>query len=82
MTSGLCRASCSLRVPLGAAPGFRDAGNNKGYGTLYAVGAYGYSWSSTGLGAYAHHLNFRYSWLLPQYSYHRAYGLQLRCLQK
>ncbi len=62
------------------APGYRHRDN----GALYAVGSAGYIWSSaipTGSGN-AHGLDFGYSWLDPQYSSSRAYGLQLRCLQE
>ena len=64
------------------APGFRDAGNNKGCGTLYAVGENGYSWSSTIAGSNARFLSFRYGGLNPQLNSTRAYGLPLRCLQE
>ena len=82
MTSGLCRASCSLRVPLGAAPGYRDAGYYKGFGALRDVGDYGYSWSSTVSGSIVRFLDFNPTWLTPQNSNYRAYGFQLRCLQE
>ncbi len=65
-------------------PGFRDAGNNNGYGTLLCVGHYGFSWSSaipTGSGG-AHSLNFNFGGIGPQGSYGRAYGFPLRCLQE
>ena len=71
-------------MQIAPAPGFRDAGSTKGYGVLWNVGNNGYSWSSTiptGSG-YAHLLDFDYSWLNPQSSNYRAYGLQLRCLQE
>ena len=55
-------------MPSGPAPGFRDAGNNKGYGTWYRVGGGGYSWSSTGSGAYARFLYFNYGFLARQAS--------------
>ena len=82
VTSGLCRASCSLRVPLGAAPGYRDAGYYKGFGALRDVGDYGYSWSSTVSGSIVRFLDFNPTWLTPQNSNYRAYGFQLRCLQE
>ncbi len=66
------------------APGFRDAGNNRGYGTLYYVGSAGYFWSSSipaGSGN-AHFLDFYYYGVYPQGHNSRAYGLQLRCLQE
>ncbi len=62
-------------------PGFRDAGNNKGYGKLYYIGNGGHSWMSTITGTSAHYLSFGYSWLGPQGNYYRATGLPLRCLQ-
>ncbi len=64
------------------APGFRDAGYFNGYGTLYGVGYAGYIWSSSIAGTIAHNLGFYYSWLNPQSSSDRAYGLPLRCLQE
>ncbi|MDE6499326.1 MAG: hypothetical protein K2K83_01295 [Rikenella sp.] len=64
------------------APGFRDAGNNNGYGTLYRVGYSGYSWSSAVTGADAHFLNFNFTEVYPNDYNSRAYGLQLRCLQE
>ena len=69
-----------LECPATPAPGYR----HRDHGTLYAVGADGYSWSSTiptGSG-YAHYLSFSYSWLDPQSSNYRAYGFPLRCLQE
>ncbi len=69
----------SLPSPeVGAAPGYR----HRDYGTLYAVGNSGYSWSSSIAGTNAHNLGFYYSWLNPQDSSGRANGLQLRCLQE
>ncbi len=64
-------------------PGFRDSGYNKGYGTLYAVGRYGYFWSSTipsGSGN-ALYLHFYYEGIRQQSHCVRAYGFPLRCLQ-
>ncbi len=64
------------------APGFRDAGNNKRYGTWYRVGYGGYSWSSTGAGAYARFLYFNYGFLARQTNKTPGgRGFQLRCLQ-
>ena len=60
------------------APGFRDYGS----GTLYYVGRNGYSWSSTVTDSHGYFLDFNYDWIYPNYSTHRAYGLQLRCLQE
>ena len=78
-----CRANSSFRVPSGTpAPGFRDAGNNKGYGTLYSVGSNGYGWTSTIVSTSAHFLNFSNIWLRPEDHGNRAYGLPLRCLQE
>ena len=84
VTSGLCRASCSLRVPLGAAPGFRDSGGRgtDAAGKLYNVGSGGYIWSSTITGSYARFLHFYYNGVGPQGNDTRAYGFPLRCLQK
>ncbi len=64
------------------APGWRDAGNNHGFGTLYAVGNTGHSWSSSIAGSHAYYSLFLSEWFNPHYSYYRAYGLQLRCLQE
>lgn len=63
---------------------FIPAGGYRGrYGsTLYAVGNDGCSWSSSIAGTDAHNLGFGYSWLYPQGSNYRAYGLQVRCLKE
>ena len=63
---------------------FIPAGGYRAYSdiTLYDVGKYGYSWSSSIAGTNAHYLLFGYSWLSPQYGGHRAGGLQLRCLRE
>ena len=64
------------------APGFRDAGNNKRYGTWYRVGGGGYSWSTTGARAYARFLYFNYGFLARQTNKTPGgRGFQLRCLQ-
>ena len=61
------------------APGFRHAY----YGTVYAVGYYGYCWaSSISAGTYAFHLGFHFGGVVPNYSSYNADGLQLRCLQE
>ena len=70
-----------LRVPSNT-PGFRDAGNNKGYGALREVGSAGYSWSSTVSGSNVRFLGFYYYGVNPQDYNHRAHGLPLRCLQE
>ncbi len=72
------RGQCKLPP----APGFRDAGNNSGYGALREVGHYGYSWSLSTTGANASYLVFHTGGVYPQYSTHRAYGFPLRCLQE
>ncbi len=72
----------SNKRPLGAAPGFRDAMGNRGYGRLWYVGYGGYSWSSFVSGGSVLFLDFNSTWLLPQGSNSRAYGFQLRCLQE
>ena len=64
------------------APGFRDAGSTKGYGTLFGVGDYGFSWSSFASGDDACRLNFYGGGVYPQNNGCRAYGFQLRCLQE
>ena len=64
------------------APGFRDAESNRGAGALHSVGINGFSWSSTASGGNAHDLNFSPTWLTPQNSHYRAFGLPLRCLQE
>ena len=72
------------KYPVGAAPGYRDAGHNNGYGALRYVGNGGYSWSSTipSKSTYAYFLYFNTSWLLPQNSHYRGNGFPLRCLQE
>ncbi len=60
------------------APGVRGYGS----GLLWDVGNYGYSWSSSVAGTHAHYLGFGPTWLGPQNSSNRGYGLQLRCLQE
>ncbi|MDE6500213.1 MAG: hypothetical protein K2K83_05870 [Rikenella sp.] len=77
-----CRFTClTVFYP---APGFRDSGYYGGYGTLYAVSSYGYSWSSTipTGNTSAHSLNFSYGRIYPNNSNYRSYGFQLRCLQE
>ncbi len=69
------------------APGFRDAGNNNGYGKLWSVGTYGFGWSSsipvaTQVAHRAYFLYFSCDWIRPDDSYGRAGGLLLRCLQE
>ncbi len=68
-----------------APPGFRDSGYRNategGSGTLYSVGTYGCSWSSSIAGANARSLDFSYGGIGPQGSSYRAYGFPLRCLQ-
>ncbi len=65
-----------------APPGYREAGNNKGYGALREIGLSGFNWASTVRGPNAHYLGFSYIWIDPQTSNYRAYGFQLRCLQE
>ena len=75
---------CGWSAPAAPAPGFRDSGYNKGHGTLYAVGRYGYFWSSTipsGSGN-ALYLHFYYEGIRQQSHCVRAYGFPLRCLQE
>ena len=66
------------------APGFRDVYSDRGYGRLREVGYAGYIWSSSvpSGSSTAHYLTFHYGGIDPQYSYYRAYGRQLRCLQE
>ncbi len=64
------------------APGYRDSGNNRGYGALREVGGHGYSWAAAVAGTNARYLYFRTGGLFPQASTDRAYGLPLRCLQE
>jgi hypothetical protein len=68
--------------PAAPAPGFRDSGNNKGYGTWYSVGNYGFSWSSFASGSGAPFLHFTSAGLSPQSGGNRGHGLPLRCLQE
>ncbi|MDE6499156.1 MAG: hypothetical protein K2K83_00425 [Rikenella sp.] len=51
---------------------------------MYYIGYSGYSWSSTipSGSTNAHHLDFYYGGINPNYTHSRAYGLQLRCLQE
>ena len=49
---------------------------------LWAVGYYGYSWSSSIAGSEAHFLSFGYNGVYPQGNDNRARGIQLRCLQE
>ncbi|MDE6500288.1 MAG: hypothetical protein K2K83_06250, partial [Rikenella sp.] len=63
-----------LFIPAG---GFMD----KGSGTLYYVGYYGFSWASSFTGTGAYRLYFNSGAVNPNDYGHRAYGLQLRCLQ-
>ncbi len=60
------------------APGLRGYEHGK----VRYVGNYGYSWSSTVSGSNVRFLDFGPTWLMPQNSYYRAYGFQLRCLQE
>ena len=60
------------------APGYR----HPSYGTLYSVGVYGFSWSSTASGSNAHNLGFSYGGVGPQSYSNRAYGFPLRCIQE
>ncbi len=64
-----------LFIPAG---GYRDHND----GSLFAVGHYGYSWSSSIAGTDAHYLVFDAGGLSPQNSGRRASGLQLRCLRE
>ncbi len=67
-----------LECPAAPAPGSRTDGS----GMLWSVGNGGYSWSSTESGTHARYLGFGTGGVNPQASTHRAYGLQLRCLQE
>ncbi|MDE6499146.1 MAG: hypothetical protein K2K83_00370 [Rikenella sp.] len=62
------------------APGYRRAH----YGTLYGVGTYGLSWSSSVPAGSnnALYLEFCGSWINPNRLDNRAHGFQLRCLQE
>ena len=64
------------------APGFRDAGNNKGYGALREVGVSGFSWSATITDSNAHFLHLLFAGVYPQSNVYRAHAFQLRCLQE
>ncbi len=70
------------KIPVNPAPGFRDAGNNNGYGKLWSVGTYGFGWSSAEADTNARFLYFSCDWIRPDDSYGRAGGLPLRCLQE
>ena len=62
-----------------APPGFREASR----GTLIAVGNSGYSWSLTQAGTEAYYMRFAHNGITAiNYNNHRAFGLQLRCLQE
>ena len=78
---GLCREKPNLRVPSNT-PGFRDAGNNKGYGALREVGVSGFSWSATITDSNAHFLHLLFAGVYPQSNVYRAHAFQLRCLQE
>ncbi|WP_294591361.1 hypothetical protein [uncultured Rikenella sp.] len=60
------------------APGYRD----RGEGTLWSVGSYGYSQSSWTNGHNGVWLEFRPTLLDPSFTFSRAYGLPLRCLSE
>ncbi|WP_294598768.1 hypothetical protein [uncultured Rikenella sp.] len=60
------------------APGLRDATA----GILFSVGNNGYNWSSTIHTTYGTFLDFRTTFLQPNYASNRAHGLQLRCLSE
>ena len=64
------------------APGCRDAGNNKGFGAVRGIGGAGYIWSLSVAGTDTYYLGFSYGGINPQSYSGRAYGFQLRCLQK
>lgn len=74
----ICRASATT-LP---APGYR----RRETGALYYVGCSGYSWSSTPYNSGDHyrgmHLDFGVTHLGPNYTTHRAYSHQLRCLSE
>ncbi len=63
---------------------FIPAGGYRGrYGsTLYYVGGYGYSWSSTGSCTHARYLGFSTGEIGSQALTSRAFSLQLRCLKE
>ena len=62
-----------------AAPGLRAFE----YGTLWYVGSSGYSWASTQAGTEAYYMRFAHNGITAiNYNNHRAFGLQLRCLQE
>ena len=69
-------------MQIAPAPGFRDAGSTKGYGTLFGVGSYGFSWSSFASGGNAYRLYFSNGGVYPQDRGSHAHGIQLRCLQE
>ncbi len=65
-------------MQIAPAPGYR----HRDHGTLFYVGDYGFSWSSTEAGTNAHGLYFNYARIVPQDLYYRGYGFPLRCLQE
>ena len=79
--SSIQRLLLPLPVVRGAAPGFRDAGNNGKNGALMNVGNNGFSWSSAVSGSNGVYLNFNATNLNPSNTNSRAFGLQVRCLQ-
>ncbi|MDE5944825.1 MAG: hypothetical protein K2G93_04480 [Rikenella sp.] len=67
-----------IKRPVPPAPGCRHAY----YGTLYSVGHYGFSWTSSFAGTNVNNLYFIYSGINPNYARSRANGHPLRCLQE
>ena len=60
------------------APGYRHLNG----GTLFGVGGYGLSWSTSRTENHAYYLSFGYGGLNPQEDNCRASGFPLRCLQE
>ena len=84
------RSRSSVALPLGingeesgAAPGYRDSGEQNRFGDMNGVGNNGYSWSAATRGIYGQDLLFKVTWLYPSFANDsRAYGFQLRCLSE
>ncbi|MDE6500410.1 MAG: hypothetical protein K2K83_06885 [Rikenella sp.] len=49
---------------------------------MYAVGVYGFSWSSSAAGSGASRIGFLSNGITPNSSNGRAHAFQLRCLQE
>ncbi len=65
-----------------AAPGYRDAGNNKRFGDLMRVGSNGSCWSSAFSEAYSVFLHLDTQNFASSYVTNCGHGLQLRCLSE